>query len=759
MTERDQQCGWVWTTSVLIGCLALCLGGRAAEFEQNSAAWCLQTVLQSYGVTTDYAEVRSQMGAGFAPVLADNEPCFYQAWRAAEAAMLQTACARYGFAARVVSYMPATHRSILARRQVRIVLQRTWQDRHPVLLLLPSDAQGRVETWGLLNGVTDAGAWRVLTPRGLRLFMETPRTSLVLEITNACPTPSEQVQQSMYDAIRLLRGHGRQKEDTPRLVAGVQAVDLLVNMAHRTPWCRACDTASLACVSKVLAAWSSDLQTGVATLQRWRKDMPAAAAPLTAAQTDLTTAAMRLGEAALLVAMTATSTVAQSVCGEELRTLNVLLWQTANDLARACDAAVMPYPTYVPPLPRRRDQQLTLVEWLPLYRAMEDGQDPLLCSTLIALRLAGSTEPPEILRGPYTGFVHLELRADDCARRTYPIEQNPQFAACLRAAGMTPAFLAVRPDDPPCAQDFVRQTIMATLNTGMPVLARGMDQTHEWGVIIGYTNSGRALLCRAPGDTSLTFRVLTTLPPECVLLQPAGRTPSVRETALSVLRAGLAAFTNQDHTTFVTGERAWHAWLAHVQRYAGTRALPTRAFARANGATWTWLRDDRRASYKYFGLLVRRVPEIGRYLTAMQNLQVQLATIMTHAQADGCVLRLENGQNQPIDWFGALAGQQLGVMSNCLAWETRTVETAREALAAYDRLYGPRAQGTKVIDTAERVRRARAAADVVRAKAARETGPGPAASTTAARRDAAATRARQQREAEAEAAEARQRTQ
>jgi len=716
---------------MLAGCLALCLAGRAAPLAPQSAAWCLQTVLQGYGITADYAEVRSQMGAGFAPVLADNEPCFFQAWRAADVAMLQTACARYGLAARVVTCMPTTQRSILARRHVRIVLQQNWQDQHPVLVWLPDDAQGRVATWGVLHAVTEDGAWRVQTPRGMRLFSETPRTSVVLDITNACPTPAEQMQQSLHDAVRLLRGQVRPNEHMPRLVSGVRAMDLLANTAHRMPWCSVCDTAAPACVGKVLTAWSTDLRAGVATLQRWRTAMPAVAAPLAAAQTDLTTAAMQLGEAALLVAVTATSTVAQSAYGEKLRPLNVLLWQTANNLARAVDAAVMPYPVYAPPLPWLRNQDLALVEWLPLYRAMEDGQDPLLCSTLIALRLAGLTEPPEILRGPYTGFARLEVRADDCARRTYPITQNPQFAACLRAAGMTPQFLTVRPDDPPCARDFVRQAIMATLLTGMPVMARGLDQTRAWGVIVGYTNSGRALLCRAPGDTSLAFRVLTTIPPECIVLQPAARTPSVRETALGVLRTGVAAFTNQDGTAYVTGARAWRTWLAHVQRYVGASALPTDAFADANGTNWVWLRDDRRASYKYFGLLVRRVPEIGRYLTAMQTMQVQLATFMNHALADGCVLRLEFDQQQPADWCGALAGQQLGVMSNCLLLEARTVETAREALVAYDRMASPRGQRTDVLDTAELVRRARAAADAVRAKAAREAAAGPAAPATA----------------------------
>lgn len=745
MTEQQHHRPCLWKVCVLAGCLALCQGARAAPAEPNSAAWCLQAVLQSYGITADYAEVRSRMGAGFAPVLADNEPCFFQAWRAAEVAMLQTACARYGLTARVVSFVPATQRSILARRHVRIMLQQTWQDQHPVLVVLPGDAAGRVETWGVLHGVTDDGAWHVQTPRGLRLFNETPHTSVVLDITNACPTPAAQVQQSMHAAVRLLRGQARPADGTARLVAGVRALDLLADAAHRTPWCPVCDTAALVCVSKVLAAWSADLQAGAATLQQWRRAMPDAAAPLTTAQADLATVAMHLGEAALLVAMTATSTVAQSAVGEDLRALNLLLWQAANHLARACDVALLSYPAYVPPLPRLRDQHLALVEWLPLYRVMEDGQDPLLCSTLIALRLAGSTEPPEILRGPYTGFAHLALRAADCARRTYPIKQNPHFAACLRAAGMVPKFLTVRPDDPSRAQDFVRQTIMASLLTGMPVLACGMDQTHAWGIIIGYTNNGRALLCRAPGDTSPAFRVLSTMPPECIVLQPAARTPSVREVALGVLRTGVASFTNQHGTAFVAGARAWQTWLARVQRYTDTR-VPPRAFAHANGSLWTWLRDDRRMSYKYFGLLVRRLPEIGRYLTTMQNLQVQLATLMTHAQADGCILRWENGQQQPGDWFGALAGQQLGVMSNCLALETRTVATAREALAAYDRLSSPHAQRTEVLDTAELVRQARAAADAIRAKKA-----GTPAASAAARRDAAAKIARQQREAEAEA--------
>jgi hypothetical protein len=696
----------------------MCGAGAAAPIEQDTAAWCVRAVLAGYGVTTDYATIRSQMGAGFAPVLIERMGCYHDAWRSATVALLQPACAAYGFSARALSTPATSQRSVLMRRQVRVLLQQLWEDRQPVLLWLPRDEQGREETWGVLREVTDEGVLRVQTPGGTRYAVETPNLCVVMEMTNACPTPTEQQQQAVLAAIRLLRGHATLQAYNPPLRSGVAALDFVANAAHSTPWCPICGDDSMACVSATLAAWAKDLEAGLATLKAWRGQASLDAAPLAAAIKDLSSAQMQLGELALMCATMATTVVAQSVCGEALREVNLMLWQAANNLARASDAAVLPFPDYASPLPPLRVDMLTLADWLPLYGAMDDGADSLLCSTLIALRLAGVAEAPEILRGPYVGFARLELDPATCAVHGEAIERDPHFAACLHAAGMTPRFMAVAAQDPLPAQDFVRQAILASLITGMPVLARGLGDTPAWGVVIGATNFGRALLCRTADDTTLAYRVSTRLPAECVLLT-AARKPSDREVALGLLRAGVAVFTNQPKGTTLSGAAAWRHWLATVRKYVGARALPTRVFAQANGTTWVWLRDNRRASYKYLGLLARRVPELAHYFTTMQRLQVQQATVLTHTQADGCVLTLENEQWQPPDWFGALAGQQYTAMSNCFVLEERVVATACAAIAWYDQLYMARRQPrTAPPTTEELVRRARAAANAIRAAAA-----------------------------------------
>jgi len=679
------------TRWLIIGC-ACCLGiipmTTSAAAASNSLAWCLHKTLAGFGLPASYPEILAQMGPGFAPTLAEGPGCFRQARTDADVALIRQVCARYGLVARVNIAAPGVQRSVLAQSLYRSQVQEALRHNEPVIVQVPSEASVPTPTWGLVRALNPNGTLQAATPTGARDVHGTPTVNIAIAVSNACPTPSEQLQMALRDAARLLRGMVPRSDSAVRLLSGVAALDHLADAGHRVPWCPACGRASAPCLSTVLRAWADDLSAGLVCLEGWQARLHGTrAAALKAARVDLGALRERLDGIARNASACVDAPAAQARLAEEVRAAKLLAWQAGNQLARAGDAAPMPMPAYTPTPLRASMAPRSLAEWLPLYRAMDDGDDSLLCSLLIALRLAGVTDAPELLRAPYTGVLRLELAADDCNVAQRPIEQDAYVTACLDAAGYTPWYYTSLSNDPPQARDFIRREIIASLEDSRAVLAHRVTASNCWSVIAGCAAQGRELLCRTPSDTTLVYRSIASVPPTCLIMRPQRTRPSERDALLAMLRQGVRMFTNAPAAGRLSGNAAWQRWQETVQAYAVTAALPPRAFARGNAAAWTWLRDNRRAAYKFFELAAVRVPELARYLAAMHGITLRQVTEWNHAWADGFVLREENNMAWPPDWFGPQAAQQAAAMSNAFIAEQLVFGLATNALAWYDRVY------------------------------------------------------------------------
>ena len=107
----------------------------------------------------------------------------------------------------------------------------------------------------------------------------------------------------------------------------------------------------------------------------------------------------------------------------------------------------------------------------------------------------------------------------------------------------------------------VKRAIMDSLRSGLPVLALGLDNSDEWGLIAGAHGDGAELLCRLWGEACPRYLPVRELPDEIVVLIPSPDGPvSLQQRVAANLRGLVETVSGDPAGGWLRGAAALSLW-------------------------------------------------------------------------------------------------------------------------------------------------------------------------------------------------------
>ena len=231
------------------------------------------------------------------------------------------------------------------------------------------------------------------------------------------------------------------------------------------------------------------------------------------------------------------------------------------------------------------------------------GKDNTLMGSLAAaLDVAGQSVTYDFLMG--TSGAAFSVRFD--RTNWWPAAADPTSdldaaAAALRSVGFSSESLrcdAAKPEE----AERARQAIVASIGRGVPAVGLGLRSGADWGVIAGYGDDGKMLLCRTYYDEGEGYSKAAKWPSAVVVIGEKTGPPDWRTVAAASLETAVKVVEAQGSGDCPSGAPAYEAWMAGLQDDAAFEGLSHARLdelTRANGRSFASLTDSRAAAARY----------------------------------------------------------------------------------------------------------------------------------------------------------------
>lgn len=665
-------------------------GADGEEYSADSFTRCVRDALRYFGTTVTPAEVRVRMLLPFGPAILTNQECMWDGCVAVEPYLLGLLADAYGVEAEYLALKPGAWKQSVARRYLRERMAETLRDGGVVMVEGEWDVGGPIRMWGFAREVRS----EVITGEIERIpavLPLGPRAVLLLNVTNSSLAPRMVERTTLRDGI--MHAHGTHpRAPLASLLRGKDAVEYVGFLGMRTPWCRGCGARSRGCVARVVKRWAQDAALATGMLIKVRAEVPASRGRLVEeAFSRYTGVHTQLVELAAEIAHLPHNDAGDAQYGLGVR-LAALGAAWAEAATRVGEALGLPTPALIlerGDLPPTLSAERAILRALPLFRDLEGGDDDFMCALYIVNYVVGTRDPITWLKG---------LSGEPFAIPPAPARQERAVArGIFLLVGFVPEFYVCPSNAPRKAQERLRKEIIAAVQRGVPVMARGLDQPEHWGVIVAYKDFGRVLVARTPSDVGRAFFETRELPTEVYIPAAEATRWSDQRMLQRVLRHAL---TQYGATTGVYGGRGisgLREWRARVQEFALTGDTPPIEFARENGERWREWVTRRRDAYRFLQLGLRRVPQAGPDLLVAINLLVGQVNTLNAALADKIVLHEVGGVAVPPTWSTTCAAEQANVMATLINNEVRIVGALSNVVTRLE-TRGNRAAGPTYID-------------------------------------------------------------
>jgi hypothetical protein len=229
-----------------------------------------------------------------------------------------------------------------------------------------------------------------------------------------------------------------------------------------------------------------------------------------------------------------------------------------------------------------------------------------------------------------------------------------------------------------------REAIVDSIDDGFPVLAMDLEDGMDWGVIAGYADGGRTLLCRTKESRSDCYSGNKKWPWLTNFIDrkksdPDRRVNYVRSLDLAVELAGTTEYGG-----FTSGYAAYNMWINHLaddRFFDGIDPGRLRELTQPNAWCFYSLYDARASAARYLGALRDEFASIstaGNHLSAATEIYGRIAQVLGDGQRNA-PFPSQLGEGL---WTRGMRHEQAGVLAAVLALEKEAVFELQAALTS-----------------------------------------------------------------------------
>jgi len=210
-----------------------------------------------------------------------------------------------------------------------------------------------------------------------------------------------------------------------------------------------------------------------------------------------------------------------------------------------------------------RDNGRVCVEGVPRFSNGPE-RDSFIQSLRAAAMAVGRPMPYHLLKGFSATAFRLIFHPSwqRCSPDALCGYDHTRLAfGCL---GLTASAQQTDPADPQ-AVAALRAAIVQSIERGHPVLALRLLAWDDWGVIAGYAEGGRVLLCRTPHDPTSDLARHQNWPWLALFIAREAPLPDSKTAALRSLRAAVELFDTERFGPYYSGRAAYSCWIAGLK--------------------------------------------------------------------------------------------------------------------------------------------------------------------------------------------------
>jgi hypothetical protein len=180
------------------------------------------------------------------------------------------------------------------------------------------------------------------------------------------------------------------------------------------------------------------------------------------------------------------------------------------------------------------------------------------------------------------------------------------------------------------AQEALRKEIVASIDRGMPVIAIDLISVPEWGVITGYQDGGKEMLCRTYFDRRTGYEIAEKFPwSVCLLDVPeSAEVPFQPEAGFDIVVENM---TTEEYGGYMSGLAAFDYWIEQLKT-ADFDAMDEERYREEVSHSHAWIYDrlvsDRENGAEYLDRLAEKMPDQAERLESLAQLYREEADLL-----------------------------------------------------------------------------------------------------------------------------------
>lgn len=255
----------------------------------------------------------------------------------------------------------------------------------------------------------------------------------------------------------------------------------------------------------------------------------------------------------------------------------------------------------------------------------------------------------------------------------------------LKAFGFDYAVRHVNPDDADQVKK-ARSDIVHAIDRGLPVPAIHLVKAPDWGVVVGYRDSGATLLCRdyhAGGDD---YVAAERFPTALLLLRTRSRPPARQASVARSLRLAAGLVKTLSYDNYTCGLNAYERWAADLcdeARFGCPPGDPEQLGQLMQINHWVYLTlvDARRAAFEYLGGLVNELPApAGEHIAAAADLYRRLVSDVLGKRSPAHVAPMPTQSKKGQNWTADQRQTQARLLREAADLERQAVAEVEKAI-------------------------------------------------------------------------------
>uniref|UniRef100_A0A7C4CDC1 PDZ domain-containing protein n=1 Tax=candidate division WOR-3 bacterium TaxID=2052148 RepID=A0A7C4CDC1_UNCW3 len=252
---------------------------------------------------------------------------------------------------------------------------------------------------------------------------------------------------------------------------------------------------------------------------------------------------------------------------------------------------------------------------------------------------------------------------------------RPALAAC----GYSADALRIATDGKNRGQMLAR--VRKSIDAGVPVLAFGLNENPEWGVITGYQKQGEEMFVRTYFDTRKNYDLAQGLPRLVVIPRRTGRAPA---TVASMRRSFAIAAENlatEKYGEYYSGLAAFDRWQTRLlgDDFTGLDSAGFSNVVQANYWMFSRLVSDRRTGLEYLVRVKQQLPKHAGLIDQLVELYTAELELLAPFEDK---LPRPGSATKPEDWSQAMRAEQAAILAQAQELELKVLPLWQELAAA-----------------------------------------------------------------------------